>query len=405
MRESIRYVRCSSARLRAGMVRIGLGLMFGGLALAGGCASQSGATGSGDRADTSAPGFADTRVLVVDTDAMRSIGYRRDWISYPPLRRGFRMIDVVKFDGMIGVLGGGNSVTLIDDRSGQVRWTEIPTERSMRLISLSPVTYRGSRSLLMSSESRGFIIDRDTGALQTIQEYDRVINTGPIVYDRLAIFGTSSGEIVAHDVQVAQRRWGANLEGAVQYGPTAMDGLLAAVTVSGMVRFYDPIVGSLLGRARMLDGVASEPATDGQVLYLTSLDQSVYAIAPSGRTLWRYPTESPLRTSPEVIDGTVYFEDPTRGLTALDASTGQRRWIAGGVRGRVLGVLQGRLLVWDGQRMTLLLPSTGSVDLTADLPGIDRLMLDAKVNGNLYVTGRFGGVAKYVPTIESLSLR
>jgi outer membrane protein assembly factor BamB len=63
----------------------------------------------------------------------------------------------------------------------------------------------------------------------------------------------------------------------------------------------------------------------------------LYAVdASSGRQRWRFPAQTPVRSSPAVIDGTVYIASGVGiddvYLHAIDAVTGQARWSRGGSR-------------------------------------------------------------------------
>jgi len=81
-------------------------------------------------------------------------------------------------------------------------------------------------------------------------------------------------------------------------------------------------------------GVTTSPTVVDGTVYVGSEGDRVYALnATDGTEVWRYETEGEV-TSPTVVDGTVYVgaDENTRfpsggALHALDAKTGERRWV------------------------------------------------------------------------------
>ncbi|HRN54380.1 MAG TPA: PQQ-binding-like beta-propeller repeat protein, partial [Gemmatimonadaceae bacterium] len=71
----------------------------------------------------------------------------------------------------------------------------------------------------------------------------------------------------------------------------------------------------------------SSPTVVGEVLYIGSGDQHVYALdARSGEKRWEFATGDVVHASPAVADGVVYIGSWDRNLYALDAATGRERW-------------------------------------------------------------------------------
>ncbi len=76
------------------------------------------------------------------------------------------------------------------------------------------------------------------------------------------------------------------------------------------------------------DSIESSAAIVDGVVYVGSMDASVYAIdAVTGKLRWRYATECPVQeSSPCVYNGTVYIGDLNGVLHAVDAVSGKGRW-------------------------------------------------------------------------------
>lgn len=76
------------------------------------------------------------------------------------------------------------------------------------------------------------------------------------------------------------------------------------------------------------DGVRSSPAVVDGTVYIGSWDEKVYALdAATGTPRWTYTTGGAVYSSPAVMDGTVYIGSHDTKVYALDAATGTPRWI------------------------------------------------------------------------------
>jgi len=70
-----------------------------------------------------------------------------------------------------------------------------------------------------------------------------------------------------------------------------------------------------------------QPATDGETVYLTSLDHHLYAIdLQTGQELWKADLGGAVAGTPLFVDGVVYVGSFANRLTALVAQTGKVRW-------------------------------------------------------------------------------
>lgn len=74
-------------------------------------------------------------------------------------------------------------------------------------------------------------------------------------------------------------------------------------------------------------GIFSSPAIVDGVVYIGSLDGSMYALnSKSGPAIWQFTTGAGILSSPAVADGVVYFGSEDTNLYAVDAATGRERW-------------------------------------------------------------------------------
>jgi outer membrane protein assembly factor BamB len=88
---------------------------------------------------------------------------------------------------------------------------------------------------------------------------------------------------------------------------------------------------------RSLDGVKWKCATGGPIrsspvladgtIYFGSADGYLYSVsAASGTAIWKFDAESSIQSSPAVMDGIVYFQSANGIFHALDRGTGLERW-------------------------------------------------------------------------------
>lgn len=168
------------------------------------------------------------------------------------------------------------------------------------------------------------------------------ISTSPVVADGVVYAGASEGTVYALDLETGEELWTYDVDANLYYTPTvdddtvyvaADDDTIRAITTDGDEEWTVDVDGSV-GSACTV--------SDGRIHVSTSWYSSILTLdADSGERLWR-ESGSGLSSTPAVVDGTVYSagtivefdegdegdepEDSYRGIVALDAETGERRW-------------------------------------------------------------------------------
>lgn len=136
--------------------------------------------------------------------------------------------------------------------------------------------------------------------------------------------------------------WSFETGGPVYSSPTVVDGTLYvgshdrnlyalnAETGEERWRFRtgpNPNVKSAFGMKGY--GIRSSPQVVGGTVYVGSNDYNVYAVdAETGEEQWRLETDSYVYSSPTVVDDIVYVGSRGGGMYALDAATGESVWEA-----------------------------------------------------------------------------
>lgn len=334
--------------------------------------------------------------FVVDHDAFASIGYRIDWRGFPSVMPGERIRSMDVLGDVLVVQESGSSVTLMEPETGEVRWSN----QLAGPLTLFVGTERIRERLYVASEPELYVLALDTGALLERQTYEKVVSTKPIPVGRVLIFGTPSGEILAHLIANGVKYWGFDGNDSIEYSPVRVGRSVAAVTRSGDVLFVNAENGALLGRSEVFRGPGAELGAGVEQLYVASLDRSLYAFSPEGAELrWRYRTDSPLRDQPVEHEGVVYVAVASQGVVALDAGTGDVLWRSTGVGGSVVGVRGGRLTVWDSENRKAysIDPASGEVVGQAELPGVRLMRQSPFLEGPLYVASDSGVIARFRP--------
>ncbi len=99
------------------------------------------------------------------------------------------------------------------------------------------------------------------------------------------------------------------------------------VTASGWGFQMNKIVGKEEYRFKTDGPITLQPDQHGDVAYIASGDNNLYAVdMPGGETLWNYTTGSTIVQRPEVTDDDVFIVTEGVGLMRLDRQTGLRRW-------------------------------------------------------------------------------
>jgi eukaryotic-like serine/threonine-protein kinase len=137
------------------------------------------------------------------------------------------------------------------------------------------------------------------------------IPSSPAVAHGAAYFGSVDGNIYAVDVATGKERWHFATKGERRFTAPGIHGAIPSTE-----RMPDPF-----------DVFMSSPTVVGNVVYVGSGDQHVYALdAATGAMRWSFATGDVVHASPTVTGGVVYIGSWDRNVYAIDAATGKERW-------------------------------------------------------------------------------
>jgi outer membrane protein assembly factor BamB len=327
-------------------------------------------------------------------DDFAKLGYRRDWTGYPGASRNQEFLFVNCYDDLVILQDSTSTVMAIEVGTGARRWANTLANPLTNFVGV----VRIDDEIYSSSESEVFALKLSTGELVGRQDLSKTVSTHPVLVGHTLVFGTPSGQLLAHYLAQNVALWGNTTEGSVVRDPVMVGSAIGAISQTGRVIFVDGTTGTLLGRSQMYDGADCEVAASDSLMFVASRDHSLYAFSPVGtRPVWRKRTGSPLKWSPVFNGGTVWCALPEEGLTAFYADSGSIRWSAEGMDGEVIAMRAGKLVVWNGEKAFLVEPERGEVYETIETPGIDRLVTDRFVDGNLYAVSNLGVIVRLVP--------
>jgi outer membrane protein assembly factor BamB len=335
-----------------------------------------------------------------DHDAYAKLGYRWDWTGFPVVGEHENPVAFIEaFDDIVVVLDDRSRVTVLEAKTGARRWANELAGPLTKFVGI----YRKGDRVYVSSEADLYILSADTGTLLDRQSLERVVSTPPVPVGNTVIYGTAVGEVYAHLVTASVKAWGNAATSSIEEGLALIGGdegggVIGAISQVGEVLMIDALSGARVGSNRIFAGVATSPVASDSMLYVASLDQSIYAFDPNGgRRVWRYRTNRPLRQQPVYHDGTLYCGLEGEGLYAFDSANGDVQWVAKDVTGTVLGITKGRLIVWNGSEATIIDPQRGDVIDRVPLDHVAGLSLDGFEGGDMYMVTDLGLVLKLVP--------
>lgn len=332
----------------------------------------------------------------LDTDGFAKLGYRLEWTGFATVSPGEQLARVMPLGDTILAQDSGSLVTALSPASGEARWTTTLASPLTRFFG----AVRDEKRLLVCAESEIFFLDEEAGTLLTKQRLARVINTAPVKVGPMLVFGTSSGEVLGHLTTNGIRAWSYKLAGGIDADPVAMaEETVAVASQAGDVIIVRAADGTATARTRIFDGPGNALAASASRVFIAGRDQSVWAFDLYGREpAWRKRTASVLTAKPVFHEGRVYLTIPDEGFVALDAGTGATVWAAKNVRGELLTVAKGQLLVWDGTEAVTLDPASGDVRQRVFLPSFQSLTAESLVDGRLLAARSDG-------TIHALRVR
>jgi outer membrane protein assembly factor BamB len=344
------------------------------------------------------------RSLVIPPSAARTLGYRIDWETGGLLTPGNKVVVAALVGDSIAIIDSSNTLSRVKLEDGTRVWQlpfggEVDTPHG-----IIRVTNTEFDRLYVTTEGQLVVIDAANGTQVDKQRLTHIANTASALAGRFMVYGSRGGQFVWHEYVVGHM-WRAHaLDGAIREPPVLIDNVIIAVSSTGGVMAVEAPTARRLWTKELLSGVTAKPTGANGFVFVAGEDQYLWAFElETGRTIWKYFNDAPLRTDPVLIGDRLYQRIPSEGLVCFDAFVtdqpgGRKRWTNPTVKGEVLTQKGLWTLVWGPESRTLsALDGSGAVAHTISLPHVRRLVASREVDGDLYGASDDGRAIRLVP--------
>ncbi len=262
-------------------------------------------------------------LLIEPADAAR-LGYVVNW-STPlnvPGRSELSSVTLLD-DVLITVESPGNLVSCISVRDGEVLWRKVIGEATETIY--PPV--RDEERIYFNNDTTLFTAGVFHGDLISTVALASVVETGPVLNGRYAIFGGADGTIFAHDLDAGYAKWSYKMTSGIVVPPAVSQQNVVVADSAGIYAILQANDGELLFRGKTFGPVTAPLASTNSGIFIPSHDQALYAINRiTGKDQWVYRTATKLTLPPTMLSRSVFLPVPNAGLVALDAADGKERW-------------------------------------------------------------------------------
>jgi len=391
------------------------------LAMAGGTATS--ALGQGAAQTAVPPRVAADVAKVLETylvgpQAASELGCRVNWQSYAVVpERGALKFLKSSPDAVLAV-NNRNEVTLLRPETGDRAWTASAADPIDKIVGMGvfPFSSRAGNDAIrigVMTDAVFYTLSADNGATIARARYTHVPSTAPAHVGKLFIYGTSSGRVAwlnaatGNDsrTHVVDAVGGAS---PVIAKPAVHDGVVVTGDRSGGVVALGAADGDFRWKKKLLAGVSASPAIGSSAAFVASDDQYLYAFDLStGATLWKYFTQTPLKTSPFVAGELVLQDVPGEGLVALTQNPesqpgGEVRWKRERVMGTPISVVDNAVAFWcpKCRKVTLVALKDGSIVREVSLPAVENLEAETIEEGGFVAWSADGRIERLSPRIK-----
>lgn len=142
----------------------------------------------------------------------------------------------------------------------------------------------------------------------------------------------SDSALISLDAKTGKERWATPFRGAKDHWIASplerQGGTLYAPNADGHLYILD-LNGNLITSIEIDRRLWAAPVSDGQYLYLTSLDHFLYALDPKTRQIiWKADLQGSVPSHPAVVEKSLFVGSFASRLYAFDLPGGQKRWEA-----------------------------------------------------------------------------
>ncbi len=235
-------------------------------------------------------------------------------------------------EGDLVYVGGYNGkVYAVSSSTGALRWV-YPREGSLEPIFGGVVASQG-RVYFGSADGKVYALDATTGdrAWQPFETGDKIWST-PAIDGETIYIGSFDNKLYALDAIGGSKKWEFETGGAIVSTPLVYENTVYIGSFDRYLYAVDATDGSLRWRSEVEADkwFWAKPVVYNNVIYAPCLDAKVYILdAKSGREVaGAVELESPISSSPVVVDGKVIIASQEGKVYSLDTSNHQLRLLS-----------------------------------------------------------------------------
>jgi outer membrane protein assembly factor BamB len=355
-----------------------------------------------------------SRDLVPNRTAMARLGLERNWMALVPVVGSERLLSISLAENMLFAQTNRANFYAYDAESGRLLWlAHLGSEAG----AAQPASVN-SRLVFVTNSNALYALDRQTGRVVWAQNL-LTLPTSPTACDEQQVMvGLSNGKLVSfslydpldkkktlYETPRASWNWQTG-GGALTSRPLPAQQIVAfggrdGKLYAALSELPQDLVPVLLFRVSTGGEIFAPLGAYGtRTVLVPSADKNVYAVDLFTATVnWTYPSGAPVMQEPLAADDDVYAVNVEGLLTALDAKTGQRRWMTTTHGGRVISIGAHRVYL-ESHDEDLFIVDRGTGQILADpratheraglnLRDYD-LSLTNNVNDRLYMATRSG---------------
>jgi len=343
------------------------------------------------------------RSLVLGPTAIEEMGVRHLWQQRLPLTSGTTALRGWMRGDSAFVLDSRGGISRLSLGDGSVIWRSEVIGPQDRVMGIHRARLDGRDRVFAVIDSEFIQLDGTTGALINRKPSKEYLSADCAVAWPYLIFASASGRLVWFHALLGVIHHQGLVNGAIRGTPQVIGNEIVAAGTSGEVAGFIKEDARMLWR-RNIGPVFGRLAEDTAGVYAASTDQSVYCLdRQSGKTRWKYFTESPITSDLSLFGDALLVQVPSEGLVCLATDSkgnmdGVRRWSAD-APGTVAGAIGPNIVVIDAEsrRIRLLELSRGGLVAAVPMGATSDLTIGSGNDGNLLVVASDGRVQLLEP--------
>jgi outer membrane protein assembly factor BamB len=156
---------------------------------------------------------------------------------------------------------------------------------------------------------------------------DRII-APPLQVGDLVFVGTADNNMFALDASNGGAlEWEFETGHSIWGQPTYEDGILYVSSLDRSVYALDAATGEMHWESTTGGSISDKPKLNDELVYVASFDRNIHAVEKAtGDVRWTAGSEASVWGAPTFADGTVYYGDLNGNVYAVDGESGQEIW-------------------------------------------------------------------------------